>query len=276
MPNRRPGAYTTGGLGVRMTDTNELQRLRQWQDVRLKREALVHRVAELIDKAEEKRREGTDTSRDWGAFIEQMQESLREAQQNLIDAVKMEDRIRRRMERKAIASVDADIDEGEAPYHPFPPIAAAIEAENRQALAARTLHDAPLDLLHEITLENLGLARGYIAAKAAKGSLDARDSRIAARTELASQLHETEAAPVPDDKKRRQDALRRAVEKAEFDRIQEMSVEEMDLIVHCYGALKSKLNLSPADRRLMSVLRHTLDRIDAVCNGLRARIFDLL
>lgn len=258
-----------------MPNTNELDRLRQWQDVRLKRESLVNRITDLIEKAEVKRQEGTDTTRDWGAFVEQMQESLREAQTNLIDAVKMEDRIRRRMDRKALAVSEND-DASPPEAHPFPPIADAIEAENRHAMAARTLHDAPLDLLHEISLESLGLARGYIAQRAAQGRLDARDSRIAARTELASQLHETTHDPAADDKKRRQDALRKAIEKAENDDLPAMTLHEVDLLIHCFGAVKNKLSHSPADRRLLDVLRGTLEKIDAAYNNVRSRLFDLL
>jgi hypothetical protein len=201
----------------------------------------LNRVRELLSKADEKRTLEPEEARKWNRVLENLENSL--------DLT----RSRFQLSEARVQRLESDIarvtrDTGGGAGTP------AAVAAPQGADAPVSDWDHTMSEVGALNLEEASLLQSRI------DSGEIHDEQLEAGLELANQMREGGAAEVAVEgegsaqEQRRQLVLRAAIEKIRKQQFDQMSLDEVKLVIACHSLLTSRLEPTPRDQRLRRIL----------------------
>lgn len=243
---------------------NELAELSQRIDALRQQQAQheenIQLVRQKLADADARRRSDTENPRRWNHVLDNLEACLDDAKSRLEScrlAIKRTENemalLREKKERESRAAWTA----------PDPELAEMLPELSGEAMqAARTILETPLEDIGKMSLEEVALLHDQVAEQQFEEALSDTD-RLMGRLEFANQMAPEQAedaappqtqAPEQDPEQRKQRILRSAMEHIRTGQLEEMSLEEIRLIISCYNLLTRRLKSTPRDERLKRIL----------------------
>jgi len=188
-------------------------------------------VRVLLLKADEKRLSEPGESRKWNRVLTNLEKSLDQTRARCAYSVGIVSQL-----EQALAELESD---GAAPQIALPEPPSAPEAEHWAAT---------MEKVGSMSLEEACVLQSQIDDGAIQ------DAELEAGLALANQMHHDEAPSVPLPEARRQDVLRAAIDKVGKQAFDDMSLDEIKLLMACHSLLTSRLEPSMRDQRLRRIL----------------------
>jgi len=222
-------------------------------------EARLEEVRGLLSRADRRAREFPEERRRWLGVIEHLESTLLEIRVRL-NALNAEASMLQQGLAEALA--------GHVPV--LQAVKGEVALENQAASSlpgslsdssislARKVLQMPVEALHKLSLEEMTQLHSQIGAENVLAS-SPEVARLMGRVELANQgvgvsQAAQEEAPADSPERRRQLALRAAIEKIQRNRIDQMTPEEVKMTVACYDLVCRRMNPTPTDKHLKRVL----------------------
>jgi hypothetical protein len=246
---------------------------------RLKQQQLIEHIRSLLVRADERKREEPENYRKWNRVLDNLETALAEAKAKLSHC---ESVLMLQNERQWPKGADAT-----PPAENPAPAACLVSSEtepisedgagNIQATeAAQNLLNTPLESVEKAPLEQVALAQRYLAWRQQSGNVNGTDRRLAGRVELAIQGRNAPLSKPPVtqtvEERRHQKALREIVAKIQRNRLNTLTILELELAVECYMVLSQRLDLDDTERRLREILLRGLQDAERVLSHLRQRV----
>jgi hypothetical protein len=237
---------------------------------------LVDHIRGLLTRADARRTAEPENYRKWNRVLDNLETALIEAKNKLQRFEANLDNERRWQQTVGEAPVVPDAPVPCSDPEPATLLIDAAPDSELAADAARGLLEAPLDTVEKAPLEQVALAQRYLAWRAERGVSNGVDKRLAGRVELAIQGRGgTQQKPVVGrtaQERRQQRALREIVAKIQHNRLDALSLQDIDLAMECYTVLTQRVDIEPSEARLKDILLRGLREVDRVLERIRQRL----
>jgi len=221
-----------------------------------RRQWLLDQTLKLIEKAEEKRRFDKERRRKWDRILTRLEDSWIEVKRSVAECDTLIDIERAKARRSAEAPLET-------------PAGAQVDMETHAAdvdpgkRAAYKIVATPVECLPAISIQDTAFAQAYTERRTFSDHDSEFKRTLTAKLELASQLpHTADDSPASGDR-RNQRMLREAVGKAQRGSVEQMTDDEIDLVVSCYTILSNKLVPSTDNKRLMDIISRVIETLQA-------------
>lgn len=238
--------------------------IRTLVEKRKQRRYVVEETLRLIDKAEEKRRYDKEGRRRWTRILVRLEDSLFEAKKAVAECDTL---ISIEQDRTGVAAVEP-AQAGAAVRTEAESLVKDADPERR---AAYRIAETPVEELADISLQDAAFARAYMERRGFDAHDAAFKKTLTAKLELASQLPHAREARREQGERRNQLVLREAIGKVQAGQIEQMSDNDVELLVNCYTVLRDKIVPTESNKRLLAIISQTIGDLRA--EGARRRLF---
>lgn len=223
---------------------------------------LVEHIRGLLARADARRETEPENHRKWNRVLDNLEAALSEAKGRLQWCERCLESERAGLQASGAptpASMLPMTGETVALDHPDNPDA---------TIAAKLLLAEPLECVEGAPLEQVALAQTYLAWRQQEGTASGAERRLAGRIELAIQGRNGKSARPGVAKsvqeRRQQKALRDVVAKVQWNRLDTLTLRDLELAAECLGVLSRRLDLDESERRLKAILARGLAEAERV------------
>ncbi len=264
-------------------------RLQELQNQLASRKKTLEHVQELLERADQRCAEA-DNKRRWYHVLDNLEHALDEAKARVAQSDQEIKQLKRKLDGLAQQhSDDADAepmveDKLIALQASGVNVGGSTDADSSQIdlpkvspQGAEKVLSIPLDELSGMSLDEVADLHNEILQKEdARNGADAESSRAGAtpdehhprgRHRVGNESRQT----LSFHEQRRQSVLRNAVDKIRSERLDALTIEEIDLVTDLYERFSKRLEANKSDERLRSILGGTLEKLSDRISELRRR-----